>query len=69
MLCKCFYHDFSTKKASASGAPRGSVPWNPAPAPWTPEFASPPLTIYPGAAPDDRGRSGRLSSLLNDVTF
>ena len=50
MLWKGFYHDFSTKKASASGGfapsppPRGS-------APWTPEVPSPPLTIYPGAAP------------------
>ena len=36
MLWEGFYHDFSTKKASA---------------PWTPEVTSPPLTIYPGAAP------------------
>ena len=59
VLWKGFYHDFSTKKVSASGGfapwppPRGSAPWTPArgPAPWTPEVTSPPLTIYPAAAP------------------
>ena len=59
MLWEGFYHDFSTKKVSASGGfapwppPRGSAP-GPLPggaAPWTPEVTSPPLTIYPGAAP------------------
>ena len=42
-----FYHDFSTKKVSASG---GFAPWPPprGSAPWTPEVTSPPLTIYPG---------------------
>ena len=39
MLWEFFYHDFSTKKVSAGSAP------------WTPEVTSPPLTIYPGAAP------------------
>ena len=59
MLWEGFYHDFSTKKASASGGfapwppPRGSNLWTPpgGAAPWTPEVTSPPLTIYPGAAP------------------
>ena len=51
MLWEGFYHDFSTKKASASG---GFAPWPPprGSAPWTPEVTSPPLTIYPGAAPE-----------------
>ena len=50
VLWKGFYHDISTKKASASGdlapwpSPRGS-------APWTPKAPLPPLMIYPGAAP------------------
>ena len=49
VLWKGFYHDFSTKKASASQKgfqpqPRGS-------APWTPEVPSLPLKIYPGADP------------------
>ena len=62
MLWACwegFYQDFSTKNVSASG---GFAPWPhqgappPGPpqggdAPWTPEVTSPPLTIYPGAAP------------------
>ena len=50
VLWKGFYHDFSTKKASASG---GFAPWPPPRgfAPWTPEVPSPSLTIYPGAAP------------------
>ena len=50
MLWEGFYHDFSTKKASASG---GFAPWPPprGSAPWTPEVTSPPLSIYPGAAP------------------
>ena len=50
VLWKGFYHDFSTKKASASGGlapwppPRGSATWTPAgsAAPWTPEVPSPP---------------------------
>ena len=50
VLWKGFYHDFSTKNASASGgfAPsppsRGSAPWTPTrgAAPWTPEVPSPP---------------------------
>ena len=52
MLWKGFYHDFSTKKASALGGftpwppPRGSATWTPTrgSAPWTPEvyFAPPP---------------------------
>ena len=51
MLWEGFYHDFSTKKVSASGGfapwppPRGSAPWTP------PEVTSPPLAIYPSAAP------------------
>ena len=52
MLWEGFYHDFSTKKVSAS--PRGSAPWTPTgggTAPWTPEVTSSPLTIYPVAAP------------------
>ena len=60
MLWEGFYHDFSTKKVSASGGfvpwppPRGSAPGPPpgGAAPWTPEVTSPPLTIYPGAAPE-----------------
>ena len=50
MLWEGFYHDFSTKKVSASG---GFAPWPPpgGAAPWTPEVTSPPLTIHPGAAP------------------
>ena len=50
MLWEGFYHDFSTKKVSASG---GFAPWPPprGSAPWTPEVTLPPLTIYPGAAP------------------
>ena len=50
VLLEGFYHDFGTKKASASG---GS-------APWTPEVPLPPLTIYPGAAQGRRNefRSG-----------
>ena len=41
ILWKDFYHDFSTKKASASG---GFAPWPPSrgSAPWTPEVPSPP---------------------------
>ena len=58
MLWEGFYHNFSTKKVSASGgfAPdlhQGAPPPGPLPggaAPWTPEVTSPPLTIYPGAA-------------------
>ena len=58
-LWKGFYHDFSTKTASASGGfapwppPRGSAPWAPTrgAAPWTPEVPLSPLTIYPSAAP------------------
>ena len=60
VLWKGGYHDFSTEKASASGGfapwppPRGSAPWTPAggAAPWTHEVPLPPLTIYPGAAPE-----------------
>ena len=50
MLWEGFYHDFSTKKVSASG---GFAPWPPpgGAAPWTPKITSPPLTIYPGATP------------------
>ena len=59
MLWEGFYHDFSTKKVSASGgfAPcphQRAPPPGPPPggaAPWTPVVTSPPLTIYPGAAP------------------
>ena len=60
VLWKGFYHDFSTKKASALSAddnsrppPRGSAPWTPAggASPMTPEVPSPSLTIYPGAVP------------------
>ena len=43
MLWEDFNNNFSTKKASALG---GS-------APWTPDGPSPPLTIYPGTAPED----------------
>ena len=41
VLWKGFYHDFSTKKASASG---GFAPWPPprGSAPWTPGFLRPP---------------------------
>ena len=44
-----FPHDFSTKKASASGA----LPPDPTKGlcPWTSEVPSPPLTIYPGVTP------------------
>ena len=57
MLWKGFYHDFSTKMASAS-ASGGECS-----APWTPKVPSPPVMIYPGAAPgggdDCGGRGGR----------
>ena len=62
MLWEGFYHDFSTKKVSASGGLRPLTPTNGlrpldprqgGAAPWTPEVTSPPLTIYPGAAPAD----------------
>ena len=43
MLWEGFYHDFSTKKASV---------------PWTPVVTSPPLTIYPVAAPIPTCHSG-----------
>ena len=74
VLWKGFYHDFSTKKASALGGfapwppPRGSVPWTPAggAAPWTPEVPSPPLTIYPGAAP---GFNQNECDVVLDVVF
>ena len=44
VLWKGFYHDFSTKKASASG---GFAPWPPprGSAPWTPEVPSPPKDL------------------------
>ena len=47
VLWKGFYHDFNTKKASASGATptKGLCPLDP-----RGSFA--PLTIYPSAAPD-----------------
>ena len=53
MLWEGFYHDFSTKKVSASGGfalwpPPRAPPPGPPPggaAPWTPEITSPPLTI------------------------
>ena len=50
MLWEGFYHNFSTKKVSASG---GFAPWTPArgAAPLTPEVTLPPLPIYPGTAP------------------
>ena len=50
MLLEGFYHDFSTKKVSASG---GFAPWPPprGSAPLTPDLTLLPLTIYPGAAP------------------
>ena len=50
VIWKGFYHNFSAKKASASGA---FAPWPPprGSAPWTPEVPSPSLTIYPGATP------------------
>ena len=76
MLWEGFYHDFSTKKVSASGGfapwppPRGSAPWTPArgAAPWTPEVTSPTLTIYPGAAPESpyipRVRTWRVFKFL-----
>ena len=59
VLWKGFYHDFSTKKASASGAwPQTKGLCSPGPrrgrggtAPWTTKVPLPPLTIYPGAAP------------------
>ena len=59
MLCKGFYHDFSTKKASASGAfapwppPRGSAPGPPpgSAAPWTPELPLPPPNNLPWRRP------------------
>ena len=57
MLWKGFYHDFSTKKASASGGfpdpHQGALPPGPPPGelpPGPPRFPCP-LTIYPGAAP------------------
>ena len=51
VLWKGFYHDFSTKQTSASGgfAPdphQGALP------PGPPRFLCPPLTIYPGTAPE-----------------
>ena len=54
MLWEGFYHDFSTKKVSASG---GFAPLTPTKGlrPLDPrqgaEVTSPPLTIYPGTAP------------------
>ena len=56
MLWEGFYYDFSTKKVSAlpPGPPPGGA------APWTPEVTSPPLTIYPGAAPVQRWISPML---------
>ena len=50
MLWKGFYHDFSTNKASASGA-SPSDPHQGALPPGPPRIPCPPLTIYPGAAP------------------
>ena len=60
MLWEGFYHDFSTKKVSASGGfapwpPQGALPPGPpagGAAPSTPEATPLPLTIYPGATPD-----------------
>ena len=54
MLWEGFYHDFSTKKVSGSG---GSPPdpHQGAPPP-DHEVTSPPLTIYPGAAPAHRSK-------------
>ena len=51
MLSKGFYHDFSTKKASASGDKLFPGTPTRGAAPWTPEVSSPHLKIYPGAAP------------------
>ena len=59
MLWEGFYHDFSTKRVSASGdfapwpPPRGSAPWTPARGrcPLDPRGSFAPLMIYPGAAP------------------
>ena len=50
MLCKEFYHDFSTKMHQLHGA---SLP-DPIKGlcPWTPEFNLPLVSIYPGATPD-----------------
>ena len=50
MFWKSFYHNFSTKKASASG---DLVPWpHQGALPLDPQVPSTPLTIYPGATPD-----------------
>ena len=44
MLWEGSYHDFSTKKVSASTSTKG-------PCPQIPAVPLPPLTIYPGTAP------------------
>ena len=60
MLWDGSYHDLALNRCQLKGASppdphQGALPPGPPPggaAPWTPEVTSPPLTIYPGAAPE-----------------
>ena len=75
MLWEGFYHDFRTKKVSASGSPpdphQGDPPPGPPPggaAPWTPVVTLPPLTTYPGATPDQKPLIGPSVKLLQRLS-
>ena len=69
VLWKGFYHDFSTKKASASGGNphQGVLPPGPL------GSLAPPLTIYPGATPGsnqkNRGAFGDRSKIIGSFQF